>query len=161
MPHFPFPAEFVSQFLRGGRPVGAEWGRTGVSVIGTVATTARYALGGIRLVNGALGLLAPTVIIRRFGDDDPASNPAAIYGLRLFGIRTVLIGSDLIRLHGRELERALRAAPIIHASDTATVLALRQSKQLSPELARPLLLISGTNTVLAVIAFLGSRRSRP
>jgi hypothetical protein len=160
MPHFPFPAEFVSQFLRGGRPVGAEWGRTGVSVIGTVATTARYALGGIRLVNGALGLLAPTVIIRRFGDDDPASNPAAIYGLRLFGIRTVLIGADLIRLHGRDLDRALAVAPIIHATDTATVLALQRSKKLSPERARPLALISGVNTLLAVVAYLAARRSR-
>jgi hypothetical protein len=131
-----------------------------VSGIGTVAKTARYALGGIRIVNGALGLFAPTVIIRRFGDDDPSGNPAAIYGLRLFGIRTVLIGADLIRLRGRELDRAVRAAPIIHASDTATVLALRQRKQLSPELARPLLLISGTNTALALIAFLASRRSR-
>jgi hypothetical protein len=131
-----------------------------VSGIGTVAKTARYALGGIRIVNGALGLFAPTVIIRRFGDDDPSGNPAAIYGLRLFGIRTVLIGADLIRLRGRELDRAVRAAPIIHASDTATVLALRQSKQLSPELARPLLLVSGTNTALALIAFLASRRSR-
>jgi hypothetical protein len=131
-----------------------------VSVIGTVATTARYALGGIRVVNGALGLLEPTMIIRRFGDDDPANNPAAIYGLRLFGIRTVLIGADLIRLRGRDLERAVRAAPIIHACDTATVVALRQSKQLSPELARPLLLISGANTALALIAFLGSRWTR-
>ena len=125
----------------------------------TVATTARYALAGVRLVTGALGLLAPTVIIRRLGDEDSAGNPAAIYGLRLFGIRTVLIGADLIRLRGRELDRAIRTAPLIHASDTANVLALRQSRQISPERARPLLLISGTNTVLALVALLGSRRS--
>lgn len=132
-----------------------------MSAIGTVTTVARYALGVIRFVNGALGLLAPAVIIRRLGDDDPAKNAAAIYGLRLFGIRTVLIGADLIRLRGRDLDRALRAAPLIHASDTATVLALQQGRQLSPELARPLLLISGTNTALALLAFLGSRRRRP
>ena len=128
--------------------------------LGKVGTGARYALGVVRVVNGALGLLAPALIIRRFGDDTPASNPAAIYGLRLFGIRTVLIGADLLRRRGSELDHALRAAPIIHASDTATVLALRQSKRLSPELARPLLLISGTNTALAVTAFLASRRRR-
>jgi hypothetical protein len=132
-----------------------------VSAIGTVTTVARYALGVIRFVNGALGLLAPAVIIRRLGDDDPAKNAAAIYGLRLFGIRTVLIGADLVRLRGRDLDRALRAAPLIHASDTATVFALQQARQLSPELARPLLLISGTNTALALLAFLGSRRRRP
>jgi hypothetical protein len=48
---------------------------------------------------------------------------------------------------------------IIHASDTATVLTLRRRKVLSPELARPLTLISGVNTALAVIAFLTHRRS--
>lgn len=128
--------------------------------LGKVGTGARYALGVIRIVNGAIGLAAPAVIMRRFGEDSPASNPAATYGLRLFGVRTVLIGVDLLRMQGRELDHALRAAPIIHASDTATVLALKQSKQLAPELARPLALISGTNTVLALTAYLASRRSR-
>ena len=131
-----------------------------MSAIARIGTTARFALGGVRLAAGTTGLLAPAVIISRFGDPDPAANPAAIYGLRLFGIRTVLIGADLLRLHGRDLDRALRAAPIIHASDTATVLALRRHRQLSPEGARPLALLSGLNTVLAVIALLGERRSR-
>jgi hypothetical protein len=131
-----------------------------VSAIATIGTTARYALGGVRIIAGTTGLLAPAMIISRFGDGNPAANPAAIYGLRLFGIRTVFIGVDLIRLRGRYLDRALRAAPIIHASDTATVLALQRNKQLSPERARPLLLISGLNTVLAVTAYLAARRSR-
>ena len=132
-----------------------------MSAIGTLGRTARIALGGVRIVAGATGLLAPATIITRFGDSDPAANPAAIYGLRLFGIRTVLIGADLLRLHGADLDRALWAAPIIHASDTATVLALQRAKQLSPERARPLALISGVNTVLAVTAYLAARRSRP
>lgn len=131
-----------------------------MSAIATIGTAARYALGGVRIIAGTTGLLAPAMIISRFGDGNPAANPAAIYGLRLFGIRTVFIGLDLIRLHGRDLDRALRAAPIIHASDTATVLALQRNKQLSPERARPLLLISGLNTVLAVTAYLAARRSR-
>jgi hypothetical protein len=131
-----------------------------VSAIGTIGTTARYALGAVRILAGSTGLLAPATIIRRFGDDNPAGNPAAVYGLRLFGIRTVLIGADLFLLRGRELDRAVRVAPLIHASDTATVAALWRSKQLSPELARPFLLISGVNTLLSVIAFL-TRRARP
>ena len=131
-----------------------------MTAIGALGTTARIALGGVRIVAGTAGLLAPAMIINRFGDDNPSANPAATYGLRLFGIRTVLIGADLIRLHGRDLDRALWAAPIIHASDTATVLTLQQKKQLSPERARPLLLISGLNTVLAVTAYLAARRSR-
>ena len=126
----------------------------------TVGTGARYALGIVRIVNGAIGLAAPAVIMRRFGEDSPAGNPAATYGLRLFGVRTVIIGLDLLRAPGPELDHALRAALMIHASDTATVLALRRSKQLSPELARPLALISGSNTVLALTAYLASRRSR-
>ena len=132
-----------------------------MSAIGTLGTTARIALGGVRILAGTTGLLAPTMIIGRFGDSDPRATPAAIYGLRLFGIRTVLIGVDLIRLRGRELDRALWAAPIIHATDTATVLTLQRSKQLSPERARPLALISGLNTVLAVTAYAASRRNRP
>jgi hypothetical protein len=131
-----------------------------VTAIGALGTTARIALGGVRIVAGTAGLLAPAMIINRFGDGNPSANPAAIYGLRLFGIRTVLIGADLIRLHGHDLDRALWAAPIIHASDTATVLTLQRKKQLSPERARPLALISGVNTVLAVIAYLAARRSR-
>ena len=126
-----------------------------------MGTVARYALGVVRVVNGALGLAAPALIIRRFGDEAPAGNPAAVYGLRLFGIRTLLIGVDLLGGRGAALDHAVRAAPIIHASDTATVLALQRSKQLAPELARPLALISGTNTVLALTAFLTARRGKP
>ena len=131
-----------------------------MSAIGILENVARYALGGVRLAAGTVGLLAPRMIISRFGDEAPGSNPAAVYGLRLFGIRTILIGLDLWRLKGSELDRAVRAAPLIHASDTATVFALQQSKQLSPERARPLLLISGVNTVLSLLAFLGSRRRK-
>jgi hypothetical protein len=98
------------------------------------------------------------MIIGRFGDEDPAHNPAAIYGLRLFGVRTVLLGADLFHLEGRALERALRAAPLIHASDLATVLTLWRNGQVSSGQARPLAVLSGANTVLAVLALVGSRR---
>jgi hypothetical protein len=127
-----------------------------VPALGTVF---RYALGGIRFVNGAIALVAPAVIQKRLGDPAPDRNAAAIYGLRLFGVRTVVIGADLIRLHGEALQHAVRSAPLIHASDTATVLMLQRNKQLPPQMARPLALISGLNTVLAVTAFLAQRRS--
>ncbi len=80
-------------------------------------TLPRVALGRVRLVNGVLGLLVPHVLIRRIDPAEPPS-PAAIYGLRLFGIRTILIGADLLRLPGRELDPGRRAAPLIHASPT-------------------------------------------
>lgn len=125
----------------------------------TVARTTRYALGGIRVVNGTVGLLAPALIQRRLGDTAADRNAAAIYGLRLFGVRTVVIGADLFLLRGEALSHAVRSAPLIHATDTATVLTLRRKEQLSPELARPLALISGLNTLLALAAVLTHRRS--
>jgi len=130
-----------------------------MTAVAKVGTAARYALGAIRIVNGGLGLLAPEFIIARFGEEKPDSNPAAIYGLRLFGIRTILIGLDLILLRRPELDRATRAAVLIHASDTATVLMLKQHGQLAADRARPLLLISSLNTLLAVVAAFASRRT--
>ena len=131
-----------------------------MSAVVKAATAARYTLGGIRILNGGLGLLAPEFIIRRFGDEKPDANPAAVYGLRLFGIRTILLGLDLFRLRRPELDRATRAAVLIHASDTVTVLVLKQRRQLGADRARPLLLISGLNTLLAVVAATASRRTR-
>jgi hypothetical protein len=130
-----------------------------MSAVVKAATAARYTLGAIRILNGGLGLFAPAFIIRRFGDEKPESNPAAIYGLRLFGVRTIVIGLDLFLLRRPELDRATRAAVLIHGSDTATVLMLKQRGQLPPERARPLLLISGLNTALAVVAAIAPRRT--
>ncbi len=130
-----------------------------MAAISRIAGGARTTLGVIRVVNGILGLVAPTFIARRLGDQQPDRNAAAIYGIRLFGVRTIVIGLDLLRPAGEARDRAVRAAPLIHASDTATVLGLRRRRQLSPELARPLALISGLNTVFAVLAFLGHRKS--
>ena len=130
-----------------------------MAAIGKVALGARYTLGGIRMITGTLGLVAPTRIAQRLGDPQPERNAAAIYGIRLFGVRTVLIGLDLFTLRGEALHGALRSAVAIHASDTATVLSLKQSKVLAPDLARPLAAISALNTVLSVTAFLGNRRS--
>lgn len=123
-----------------------------------IGTGARYALGVVRVVNGVLGVVAPTFIARRLGDTQPDRNAAAIYGIRLFGVRTVVIGLDLLRPPGEARDRAVRAAPLIHASDTATVLTLQRRKVLPPDMARPLAAISGVNTVLAVVAALTHRR---
>ena len=114
----------------------------------------------MRVVNGVLGLVAPTFIARRLGDEHPERNAAAIYGIRLFGIRTIVIGLDLLRPPGEALDRAVRAAPLIHGSDTATVLTLQRRKVLPSQLARPLAAISGLNTLLAVVAVLGRRGDR-
>ena len=83
-----------------------------------IGRVARHALAGIRIVNGSVALIAPSVIIRRFGES-PADDSAAVYGLRMSGIRTVVIGADLLVLAGAPLRRALGQAVIIHACDTA------------------------------------------
>jgi hypothetical protein len=129
-------------------------------VAGRITNGARVTLGVVRVVNGVLGLVAPTFIARRLGDPEPDRNAAAVYGIRLFGVRTIVIGLDLLRPPGEARDRAVQVAPLIHASDTATVLTLQRRKVLPPAMARPLAAISGLNTLLAVVAFLGSRRGR-
>ena len=131
-----------------------------MAALARIAVGARYTLGAVRVLNGALGLVAPTFIARRLGDPQPDRNAAAIYGIRLFGVRTIVIGLDLFRPPGEALDRAVRAAPLIHGSDTATVLTLQRRKVLPTRMARPLAVISGANTLLAVLALLGARRGR-
>jgi hypothetical protein len=111
------------------------------------------ALATIRLVNGGLALLAPRWLARRLGVR-PELQPAIIYPLRMFGIRTILIGADLF-LEPRSRRRALRQGIIIHASDTATALIAGVFGQLPIRSA----LMSGTiSTVNTVLAVYGARR---
>ena len=118
---------------------------------------ARYALAAIRIVNGLLAFVAPSVIIKRFGEN-PDKDAAAIYGLRLFGVRTVLIGADLITQRGEPLEHSIKQAVLIHASDTLTAATLGTSKRIRPRMAVPITLISALNTALAVAAWVHIRQ---
>ena len=123
----------------------------------TALSKARYALAVIRIVNGLLALVAPSLIIKRFGGN-PGQDAAAIYGLRLFGVRTVLIGADLITQQGRPLEHTVNQAVVIHASDTVTAATLGTSGRLRPAVAVPVTAISALNTALAVAAWVYQRR---
>jgi len=122
-----------------------------------VGQAARFALAGIRVINGGLALIAPGVIIGRF-DKQPGGDSAATYALRMFGVRTVLLGVDLAVLSGEPLRRALGQAVIIHGTDTATAATLGVSGRVRPRTAIPLTLISLTNTALAITAYLAARR---
>lgn len=110
-----------------------------------VADSARITLAGVRLVNGTLGLLAPHVLARRLGAD-PNENPALLYALRLFGVRTVAIAVDLF---DRE-PSALRAALPIHASDTLAAAFL--ARRLPMREGATVVGISALNTALALAA---------
>ena len=124
-----------------------------------IGQAARFALAGIRMINGGVALIAPGVIIGRF-DEQPASDNAATYGLRMFGVRTVLLGIDLVALTGNPLRRALGQAVIIHGTDTATAALLGVTGRVKPRTAIPLTLISMTNTALAITAYCAARRDK-
>jgi len=112
---------------------------------------ARVTLAGIRLFNGVAALFVPATLARRLGVD-PDANPAALYALRLFGVRTVLIGAQLLLRDGGVRAHSLRVAPVIHALDATAALVAGYREQLPRRAATTAALISTVNTVLAVIA---------
>ena len=118
------------------------------------AARARKVLAGVRLVNGGLALVAPQFLLRRLGTD-PDRDPSGIYPFRMFGIRTLLIGADLLLLTGDESRRASKLAVVIHASDTATAATCLAKGYLPRRAGVVATLISSVNTVLAVIAARG------
>ena len=111
---------------------------------------ARVVLAGIRLLNGVIALLAPWLIVRRFGDN-PNDHPVATYALRMFGIRTILIALDLLRPAAPERAHAIRVAPIIHASDTVAAVLAARSGKVPAASAGAIVAISGLNTLLSVL----------
>ncbi len=118
---------------------------------------ARVALAAIRIVNGSTALFAPAVLARNLGvrRDD---NQAVQYVLRMFGVRTVVIGLQLLLPEGELREASVRTAPVIHASDTASAALAGLTRQIP---ARPALIatsISALNTALALTACTGRGR---
>jgi len=110
---------------------------------------ARYLLAAIRIFNGALALGAPDVLTRRLGAEPTGVNN---YAFRLFGVRTVLIGIELLTRDPELRAKAVQAAVPIHLTDTASVALAAFRGELPPARAKRLLAISGTNTVLALLA---------
>ena|SRR6266566_5649162 len=112
---------------------------------------ARVLLAGIRLFNGAAALFAPTLAARQLGGA-PNSNRAVIYVLRLFGVRTIVVGIELLVPDEGLRASALRYAIPIHASDTFSAALAGIQGQLPPRASIMLTVISGINTVLAILA---------
>jgi hypothetical protein len=109
---------------------------------------ARLALATIRLVNGTLALAAPNALLRRLGAD-PAVNKVAIYPMRMFGIRTIVLGVQL--LIDAPSPEADRFGVLIHATDAATAITAGVRRQLPPRVAAMTSVISLVNTGLAVV----------
>jgi hypothetical protein len=116
-----------------------------------LADRARIALGIIRLINGALGLLAPGVLVRRLGGGATAS-PVARYAFRLFGVRTILLGAELLLAHGPVRDQARRTAVFVHAADTTAAAWGAWRRELPPRVALATIAISSLNTLLALLA---------
>ena len=122
------------------------------------ADYARIALAGIRIFNGAAGLLAPGVMAARTGVKRDADAPV-LYPWRMFGIRTVLIGADLLSSNREVRRHAVRAAVIVHASDVVAASAMLRSDDVPRKTAIAATAISSLNTVLALIGGRDLRRS--
>jgi hypothetical protein len=112
---------------------------------------ARIALASIRLFNGIAALFVPATLARRLAVD-PETNRAALYVLRLFGVRTILIGAQLLMRNEGLRAHSLRVAPVIHAVDAAAALIAGERGQLPRRAATTAALISTVNTGLAVVA---------
>lgn len=117
---------------------------------------ARTALGVIRLVNGVGSLFAPKFMAKRFGVDAEA-NPSVIYIMRLFGVRTIILGLELLLLKDEaKIRDAVRVGVLIHASDTTAAVIAGVKGQLPVKAAATGAAISAVNTALAVAATVGA-----
>jgi hypothetical protein len=116
-----------------------------------VRDLARISLGVIRSINGLLALFAPKFMLRKL-EVDPDRNGAAIYALRMFGVRTVFLGAELFLKEGEEREKALQTGAVIHASDAISAAIVWARGYLPRRAAAVATLISCVNTVLALAA---------
>ena len=121
-----------------------------MDAVDSTRDVARVLLALIRIVNGLLALLTPGFLARRLGVD-PDANPAMLYVFRMFGIRTVLIGAELLVQTGERRTEATRRAIVIHASDTLAAFLATLSGQF-PKNGKFIVWISAVNTVLAFLA---------
>jgi hypothetical protein len=108
---------------------------------------ARFALAAIRIFNGATALAAPERLDDRLGLDRSADYP-----WRMFGIRTVLMGLDLLSSDAEVRRHALRASVLVHGSDTVYAAKAGFTRTLTPRAALTATAISGVNVALALIA---------
>ena len=121
---------------------------------------ARTALAGIRIFNGAVGLFAANQMAERLGGD-LGDDKRFVYPARMFGIRTLVLGVDLLTLRANDASarRVLSQAVLIHASDTAAAAYAGYRRELPVKAAAFTTAISGVNTALAVISLTAYLRS--
>jgi hypothetical protein len=121
----------------------------------TAADVARVALAGIRMFNGGAALFTPERLNERM-----QLEPGAVYPWRMFGIRTLLIGADLLSKDPAVRRHALRLALLIHVSDTVSAAKAGLTKSISPRAATTATAISAVNVALAFAASRNNARLR-
>lgn len=107
------------------------------------------------LTNGSVALVAPGFLARRLGVR-PEAQPATLYVLRMFGIRTVLVATDLC-FQPRRRRQVLREGIVMNSSDAAAALIAAAFGQLP---VRAGLMAGAISTMNTVLCLLGSRRGR-
>src|SRR3954447_13598081 len=115
-----------------------------------VARAARRALAVVRILNGGLGLLAPQFLLRRLGARP--EDTTGVYPFRMFGVRTIVMGAELLLAEGEERRRATQLAVLIHGTDTLSALTAGLRGDVPRRAAVVITAISAGNTVLAVLA---------
>ena len=115
-----------------------------------LADAARVTLAGIRIFNGASALFAPKALSRRLGVEE-ASGPMS-YPFRMFGVRTILMGADLLSRDPVVRRHAVRMAVVVHACDTVAALSTGVTGALPRRGAATATAVSALNVVLAVVA---------
>jgi hypothetical protein len=112
-------------------------------------------LAAIRIANGAIALLTPGVFASRMGSS--SGEAAARYPFRLFGVRGVLTGCEMLWPRAGE-GHTHEVAVLVHGSDlTAAVLAARR-RDVSRSFASKTIALSALNTGLAVWGLARHRR---
>jgi hypothetical protein len=119
----------------------------------------RTALGCVRIFNGAMGLFAAKKMAETLGGE-LGDDKRFVYPARMFGIRTLVLGADLLTLRPGDASarRVLRQAVLIHATDTAAALYAARRGELHGRAAKLTTTISAVNTGLAVISLLAAKK---
>ena len=131
-----------------------------LSLTGMAAIITKQVLAGIRLLNGSLALAAPNVVGGRLGVNT-ATSPGLGYALRLFGVRTVLLGAQLWRAPADPTSPVVRDTILIHGADTAAAVVVYKLGELPRRGATIAVAISAANTVLALLLNWQVRRPTP
>ncbi|GGN08326.1 hypothetical protein GCM10011609_54930 [Lentzea pudingi] len=119
----------------------------------------RTALACVRIFNGALGLVAADRMAKSLGDE-LGDDRRFVYPARMFGIRTLVLGVDLLTVKSGDANarRVLRQAVLIHATDTAAAVYAGKRGELPARAAKLTTIISAVNTGLAVVSLLAAEK---